>query len=377
MPKKILFFIESLEVGGAEKSLATLLNTCKFQDFSVDLMLLTPGAFLNEIPSHINVIVLKRLKASFLKRLKFYILKKINIGELHSSQFFWKVFKNDFTMIDKQYDIAIAYSQGFSTYFIADKVKAQSKYSWVNIDYKKAGYNMKFDFSFYNRYNKVIAVSEDVKKGITQELSNIGESFPVEVIKDITDINVVRKKALSQLKVNFDHKAINIVTVCRLEKQKGLFLAVESCAWLKEKKYPIKWYVIGEGSERKNLQQLIMKNKLHDSFFLLGADSNPYPYMEGCNIYVQTSLFEGLGLTVVEASYLNKPIVCTNFPTAFDILEDEKTGLIAKMNAADIASKVERLILDKSFRLSLSNNLRKKENRDHEVSIQQIEQLLR
>ena len=376
MPKKILFFIESLEVGGAEKSLVTLLNSTKFEGYSVDLMLLKKGTFINEVPSHVNVILLENLKTSLFKRLKFYILNRINTGALHSSQNFWKVFQNDFEKIDKKYDVAIAYSQGFSTYFIAEKTEAQKKYSRLNTDYKKAGYNIKFDLPFYEKFNKVIAVSKDAERGLVEQLKTIGKILSFQVIKDITDQEYILKQSLKPLQIDFNSKAVNIVTVCRLVTEKGLFLAVEACALLIKKNYKINWYVIGDGSERKKLQQMIIQENLQNSFFLLGADSNPYPYMKACDIYVQTSLFEGLGLTVIEASYLNKPIVCTNFPTAYDILVDEETGLLAEMNAESIGAQIERLILSKDLKNLFTTNLLTLVNNDKEITLHQIAKLL-
>lgn len=376
MAKKLLFFIESLEVGGAEKSLVTLLNSVKFQNYSIDLMMLKGGTFLKEVPGDVNIIFVEDLHPSIFKRFRYFIAKKIKKHNLHQAQYFWEIFKNDYRKVNKKYDVAIAYSQGFATYFVGQKIDALQKYAWVNIDYKKAGYDIEFDFPFYEKFNKIVAVSKDVEKGLFSELKKIGKNLSVEVIKDITDRNRVRQHALKCLKINFNDNVINIVTVCRLVKQKGLFLAVQACSLLKKKNYKINWYVIGEGSERKNLQQLIIKENLQNSFFLLGADPNPYPYMKACDIYVQTSLFEGLGLTVIEASYLNKPIVCTNFPTVYDILVDEKTGLIVEMDSGRIVAKIERLILDKGLRDCLSGNLEKVDSNDKETTLQKFEKLL-
>lgn len=376
MAKKLLFFIESLDVGGAEKSLVALLNAAKFDGFAVDLMMLKKGTFFTDLPSHINVIILEESNISLFKRIKFYILNKVNTQNLHSAQNFWRVFQSNFQKVKKKYDVAISYSQGFSTYFIAEKVEAERKYSWVNIDYKKAGYDMKFDYPFYEKFDKVIAVSEDVEKGLKHELKNIQKNLPIEIIRDITNDKILKQQALEPLTITFDKKAINIVTVCRLVKQKGLFLAVEACSLLIKNNYKVNWYVIGEGAERKNLEKLIGLKQLQNSFFLLGADANPYPYMKACDIYVQTSLFEGLGLTVIEASYLNKPIVCTNFPTAYDILKDNETGLIAEMNAEAIAKQIERLINNEELREYLINNLAHLKNTDMEESLKNFHKLL-
>ena len=109
---------------------------------------------------------------------------------------------------------------------------------------------------------------------------------------------------------------------------------------------------------------------------MLGAKINPYPYMKACDIYVQTSLFEGLGLTVIEAAILQKPIVCTNFPTAYNILKDNETGLIAEMNPNAIAEQIEKLIKDESLRKKLISNLEQQENKDKEQSLLQFENLI-
>ena len=143
-----------------------------------------------------------------------------------------------------------------------------------------------------------------------------------------------------------------------------------------KKKYPIEWFVVGEGGERNNLEKLINEKNLSDSFRLVGAYPNPYPYMKNCDIYVQTSLFEGLGLTVIEASYLAKPIVCTNFPTAYTIIKNEETGLITEMNAEAIAEGIERLINDKDLRDRLVSNLENLKNQDKEITLQKVDKLL-
>ncbi len=377
MPKKLLFFIESLDVGGAEKSLTALLNSANFENFKIDLMMLKKGTFFTDVPPHVNVIILEKLKSSLFKRIKFYILNKTNPAKLHSSQNFWTVYKNEFKKVENRYDVAISYSQGFSTYFIAERVQADKKYAWVNIDYKKAGYNIKFDLPFYKKFNKVIAVSADVDNGLSHELKNIGEKLPVKIIKDITDVKVVREQALIPLKTNFDQNVINIVTVCRLVKQKGLYLAVEACAILTDRNFKVNWYVVGEGAERKSLEKLVASKNLQKSFFLMGADPNPYPYMQACDIYVQTSLFEGLGLTVIEAACLHKPIVSTDFPTIYGIIKDGETGLIAEMNAESIADKIQLLMENSKLRDHLVSNLEKEENKYKEETLCKIENLLK
>ena len=77
---------------------------------------------------------------------------------------------------------------------------------------------------------------------------------------------------------------------------------------------------------------------------LWGMQPNPYPYMAAADIYVQTSRFEGFGLTIAEAKILGKPIVSTNFDVVHDQLKHEVNGLIAEMTPESLAEEVLRFI---------------------------------
>lgn len=374
--KRLVFVIESLHLGGAEKSLVTLLSNLDYSRYSVDLILfINGGVFEKFIPLEVNVIRDLYPKISFYSRVKYKMYKMIYKNTFHNASLFWKATNACFTKHFKQYDIAISYSQGLATYYTATYINAIKKVSWLNTDYQKAGYSIAFDYPFYKKYNQVITVSNEAFKSFNEVLKSNNYKLEQQVIKDIIDENFLKLQANKKNLSLFNEDEIKIVTVCRLAKEKGLSLAIESCKNLMNKGYKVHWYIVGEGSERTYLERLIKSNKLEHNFTLVGMTENPYPYMKDCDIYVQTSLFEGLGLSIIEASYLNKPIVCTNFPTVYSILEHEKTGLIAEMNAIDIANNIERLILDKNLKKVLIKNLTNKENNDKEISLQKVNEL--
>jgi glycosyltransferase involved in cell wall biosynthesis len=376
MKIKLVFVIESLHLGGAEKSLVTLLQNLDTDKYEIDLITFHKEGFFKEfVPKEINQKSIPFPSLSFLNRVK-YAFKRKFIKDYHHAQLFWPIIAKYFKLQETSYDIAIAYNQGFATYFVNDYIKASKKIAWLNIDYKIAGYNINFDFNFYKNYYKVIAVSEEAKKGLEIELKKIKKELTIDVIKDIVDKEIVLKQSIKIQEIAFKPNIINLVTVCRLAKQKGLYLLIETTKLLKDKGYFFNWYVVGEGEERKFLENQIKENKLEDFIFLVGATNNPYPYMKNCDIYIQTSLFEGLGLTVVEASYLSKPIVCTNFPTAFSILKNEETGLICEMNAQVISEAIIRLIVDEELRHKLIYNLSLKENSDKRKTLKKMERLL-
>lgn len=376
MKKHIVFVIESLQLGGAEKSLVTLLQNLDYTIYAVDLITFHSGGFFHDLlPAQVNHRVVSFPSLSFSDRIRYKSRRFSNKDNVHHAQLLWPIISKYFNVQSKFYDIAIAYNQGLATYYTSEFIQAKVKYAWLNTDYKKAGYKISLDYPFYSNFNKVITVSPEAEASFKQALNENGKTIEVDIIKDITDKKIIHQQAEKPLKTNFDSSKINIVSVGRLAAPKGFHLAVEACKILKENGYDINWYVIGEGSERQRLEELIQSHKLTNNFFLLGADTNPYPYMKACDIYVQTSLFEGLGLTVIEASYLNKPIVCTNFPTVYGIIENEETGLITEMNATAISNRVERLIKCKKLRAKFSTNLEILENKDKELSLKKVKAL--
>lgn len=375
--KHLVFVIESLHLGGAEKSLVTLLQNLDYKKNKVDLIVFNKGGiFENSVPKGVSVIYKSMHSLSFTERVRFKLVKQFNLKKQHTAQLLWKIIQNKFEKVTKKYDVAIAYNQGFATYYVERYLSAKLKAAWLNTDYQKAGYDINFDYPIYKQYNSIIAVSPEAKAGLVAELQKIDRDLQVNIIKDISNKSSIRKRSKELKIVNFDNLKINIVTVGRLVKAKGLHLAVQCCRILKDNGYPVHWYVVGEGSERKYIENLIIINKLQNNFTLVGMTENPYPYMKDCDIYVQTSLFEGLGLTVIEASYLNKPIVSTNFPTVYGILKDSETGLIAEMNAESIAKKVELLITNENLKAKLVANLSTATNRDKETTLLQFEKLI-
>jgi len=375
--KNILFVIESLHFGGAEKSLVTLLNSLNLDQFRIDLMLFNRGGIFEKyVPDKVNIIDGQKIEIKLFDRIKYKLCRIFNLKKRHNAQILWKTVKNKYSYFPHKYDIAIAYNQGFASYYTEKYIQAGKKYLWLNTDYKNAGYNIVYDYPIYSDYSKIIAVSEEAKHSIESELRKIKKHLNIEIIKDITDYAIIKKQITEKPSYTFKENVINVVSVGRLAKHKGFSLAIESCKKLIEKGYKINWYIVGKGQERPYLEAMITQFELQDRLFLTGATDNPYPYINACDIYVQTSLFEGLGLTVIEAAYLDKPIVTTNFPSVYGIIEHEKTGLISEMNADSIATSVERLINDKSLVNSFVKNLnRQDKEKDKKNTLKQIYEL--
>lgn len=392
--KKILFMINDLSIGGSEKSLVALLNSIDYSKYSVDLLVLKKGGKFEEflpnevkkldVPEYYKYLNKDNLNISLLKKTKYTICRlksSINLRinnlkskKINNQQIFYKEQKNILEMLEKNYDVAIAYAQGFPTYFISEKVKANKKIAWINCDYSYTLYDKKFDENYYENINNIIAVSESGKKSILRV--NNKYSDKVKVIKDIINPKLIKKMA-SENEASFDKETVNILTVARLVlNYKGYDLAIKTAKLLKDKGYKFKWYVVGDGVNKEDILKLIEVNDIKKEFILLGSKSNPYPYMKNCDIYVQPSRIEGFGLTVMEAKILKKPIVCTNFSTAKEIINHNEDGLIVGMNENLIFNGIRKYIDDNIFKQSIITKLCKEEEYDSTSEIEKIYKLI-
>src|SRR5690625_3518785 len=125
--KKIVFFVESMHCGGAERSLLSLLSNLDADKYNIDLFVIRKGGeFEKFIPEWIKYKSLD-LNFSLIGRVKYKLHSLLN-SKTHKAQLFWRSFKNEIKTYEETYDIAVGWGQGFATYFTAEKIKAKRKY---------------------------------------------------------------------------------------------------------------------------------------------------------------------------------------------------------------------------------------------------------
>lgn len=382
MKKKILFIIDSLNCGGAEKSLVSLLPLLDYQKYDIDLMMISRGGTFEQfIPSEVNIINYIPHKSGlpsyiFFKFCLLIFSLRIRFNNLfgikrHGAETYWSTVGRAIAPLKQKYDIAIAYQQGFPTYYVAQKVTAQKKIAWVNTDITHAGYRKSFNQRFYDIYNHIIPVSKQLETVIVQEYDNI--MHKTTVIYDILNNRLIKQLAQSSLCTN---NKVTFTTVARLTEPKGHSLAIDAAKELKNRGLDFIWQFIGDGPLRTNIKRRITECGLEHNIMLLGEQSNPYPYIQNCDIYVQTSIFEGFGLTIGEAKILHKPIVSTNFKVIHNQLTNGVNGIIVSMNGKDIANAIVNLLTDADLKTRLIDNLTKENNNTIVSEPQKLMQLL-
>ena len=221
MKKKSLFIvIESLIAAGAEKSLISFLSVLDYSRFEVDLQLFRYGGeFERFIPKEVHLLppfeYTKFLEKGFLSQIISFDFKKIWARLMYSiairkgttyhvdkARLYYKYVFPCLSKNPKKYDVAIGYAQGLPTFYVADKVSANIRFSWVNASYRLEGLNKMFQRQFYKNINHIILVSDsacNLFKEVYPEFA-----YKMSVIWDIQNAAFIQQMSLESPQWNMD-----------------------------------------------------------------------------------------------------------------------------------------------------------------------------
>ena len=389
--KKILFVINTMGQGGAEVALIELMKELpKLTECRIDLyVMLGQGELIDSVPPHVNLLnrkmdatgvlssggrrhLFRHTTAKLISRFSGprnlpYMVKNYRImrrsGNVISKNILWKAVSDGTAPPKEKYDLAIAFIEGASAYYVADRVDADVKATFVHIDYHKAGYTRSLDHGCYDRFQAIYCVSQDVRKAFLSAYPELADR--THVFRNIIDPSGIIEKSKSGTGFEDGFDGVRIVSVGRLVKQKSYETAIEAAAMLKERGHHFRWYVFGEGEERVFLEGEIKKSGLESEFVLYGAVRNPFPFLREAQIYVQCSKFEGQSIAVREAKVLGMPIVLSLSSGNHDQLTDGVDGIYVGTDALSVADGIERLIVDPGLRKRLGEAAAQS-NQEHE-----------
>ncbi len=362
MKTKILFIMSSLRNGGAERSLVNLLQLFDYQKYEVDLLLFQEeGIFLEQLPNEVHILhdydILHLLYAKGNNRIKgikhplltfdhywgtFWARKKTE-SMYASRQYRWEHYYKDRipSIKTKKYDVAISYLHGEQLYYLVDKVDAKRKIAWIHTDYSKLNALEEHDLKYMRQVDSVVSISNICVETLCKTFPSIKEKFCM--LPNLTSSSSIKYLAEKEYPKEYEGDEFKIVSVGRLIHLKGFDMAVDAASILKENGLKFSWFILGDGELKTELNMQIKNKNVDDCVFLLGATDNPYKYMDGADILVQTSRYEGKSVVLDEAKILGKPIVVTNYDTVKDQVNDNE-GVIVNMSSEAIAAGIMKII---------------------------------
>lgn len=375
MKKKVLILADRLDIGGVQKSLISLLQSIDYSKYEVHLVLAGQGALNKYLPEEVNIIQPPKyyswifiprenpVKAFFksmglninFARFAFFIIKGLLINNMGKArQQLLQSCMHTLPPYDGIYDVAIDYTGNFMPLML-NKATATRKVSWIHSDYRILGRDKDLDIENYGLLDSIVVVSETCYEIFASEFPQYKDK--AVIMPNILVKSQIQKMSMEKVDFDIDFLGVKILSVTRLDPNKGLEISIKACKKLIDERYDVKWYVLGDGPERTKLEKMIQFYDLKDRFILLGSKVNPYPYMKQADIIVHSSLFEGKSIAIDEAMLLAKPIILTDYPTAKDQIESGVNGLICDISIDGVYAAVSLLLENTKLRRRLIHNL--------------------
>lgn len=354
--QNLLFLIESLSGGGAEKVLSVLLKHIDKTKFDITLCtIVDTGVYAEEVRKYVKYtsVLGNPCKKSLLGKILYKILYLL-IYRILPCQLIYSLF------IPKGNDIEIAFVEGFCTKILSYSTnKKAKKIAWVHIDlinnhwitsiYK----DKKEEKQSYQKYNKIIGVSNTATNAINQ-LYNINNA--ITLYNPIENDNVI-KRANEFISLPPKTQAIRMVTVGRFVPQKAYDRLLRVIKRLYEDGYSIELWILGDGEQRPMLKEYINTHSLNEIVTLWGFQKNPYPYLKHSDIFVCSSVSEGYSTAVTEALILELPVVTTLCSGMNELLIDGKCGLITENSEYGLYSGIKYVLDNPSLLISYKQNI--------------------
>ena len=327
MKRKVLFVIESLAGGGAEKVLSVLIKHFDYNKYEVTVCpIVNEGIYCEDVRkqvTHYKPII--SYKGSSLSRLWNRIKYKLVYSYLPLS---W-VYK---WFVPQGHDVEIAFCEGFLTKLLSHANSKAKKIAWVHTDLKdnpwpiKSGIyqDLEEERNAYRNFHRIVCVSQSAHQSFCDLYGFEDKTITICNPIDVNDIwsKVGHKKC--------EEGTVRLISVGRLVPQKGYDRLLKVVKRLHDNGYLVDLLILGEGSERETLEKYVESHDMQSYVALPGFSENPYQEMSESDLFVCSSRAEGFSLVIAEAMVLGIPVVSTYCSGPNELLQEGKFGMLVE-----------------------------------------------
>lgn len=321
MKKKILFLINTLRDGGAEKILVDIVNGMDPHKYDIEVKLIYKrGVYLDKLNSNVKLSYMTGDPKSFVARQVSRMLPRMSSEILHH------------LFIKEKYDVEVAFLEGYATKIVAGAPKCTRKLAWVHCDVMKTEwitgvYKNDEEFSkCYKKIDEVVCVSESVKEAFLQRFGDVTKlTVKYNPVNDV----LIREKAKEAVSLKPSPNKVTLISLGRFTYPKNFGRLLKAIKMVRDE-YPVELWLLGDGEQRKELEEYVNANRLNDIVTMPGFISNPYPYIKQADVYACSSIYEGFSTAATEALVLGTPVLTTDVSGMREMLGDSEYGLIAE-----------------------------------------------
>ena len=366
--KQLLFVVHQMNVGGVQKALLSALDAIDYDEYDVTLYVRkNRRELLPRVNARVGKIIVNEDAARYYRRPKAIALHLLGrlaklcggSGERWEERLKQYVIdagmryeKANYFSDGKRYDIAVSYIQGYTAWFTARYVDADKK---IMFFHGSTDEHNALHHEIMCAFDRIVAVNEGCQTMLQTTYPEYADK--IIYIENYVDGDLIRAEAEKET-VDRQNAAVVLCTCGRMTPVKGFDLAVAAAQRLKEQGLDFLWYFVGDGPERENLERQIREAGLEDNITITGMLENPYPYIAGCDIYVQPSREESYGLAITEAQILRRPVISTDTVGGKSLVRDGENGLLAAIDGESLAEKIWLLANDSALWERISSNRR-------------------
>ena len=354
---KILFRHRSMEMGGVEKVMLSLMNNLDREKFEMTVCLnLNQGELRDEFPSHVRKVYLTDGKEDFSKN---KIIQKIQLFQRR--QKLEKLRKNpeivDREYLKENYDIEIGMTYNDFEPVLNSSNKNSKKVGWFHseIQVPKLQPLVPKILEHFPQFHYMIYCSEKIKNLMHEHYPNL--NYPKEsVIINAIPIEEIKQKANADFLLPNAESNI-FVSVGRLHTRKGYHKLMDAHKKLLNEGFQHTVIIIGDGEELPNLLEQQKNLGVQKSFVFAGNQMNPYPFIKNADFFIMPSESEAWPLVIAEALILQKPIIATKVGDVESMIEDRKTGYLIDYDTNEIYVAMKEFLTNEKLVSDLRENL--------------------
>lgn len=341
--KKVLFIINSLGGGGAEKALIEFLRHIDYARYEVSLCLVFhEGCYLNDVPPEVRIFSLYEREWNFAHRKSLKLYRKHGLRTLLRLRARRK--------IRGHYDAIVSFLEGDALLF-HDMVRdrARRNITWLHCDLRLFHWTRKTfrcdrdEELAYSRMDAIVFCSHITLESFEQ-MYRI--DVPKTVIYNIIDGDSIRRQAAAAV----PHDTFTVTAVGSLSEVKSHDRLIRVARMFKDADYRLRFQIVGTGALEVPLKRLRDELGLQDSVRFLGFRKPPYPFMKASDVFVSTSRSEAASLVICEAMTLGVPIVATRTGASEEFLGDDRYGIVTGHSDEEIFEGLRRMVDDETLR---------------------------
>lgn len=327
--KVAIFYSGGRYFGGIEQYLVDLFDNVDKNDIELELLSMGEWPLTDRL-----------LKNNH--RVTFLDKKRVSVKTIKLAGDY--LISNNFNLLVSQGVVANAYARSISLFYKIPNLV--TVHSIMGGDYSNL-----FSRFMYKLIDRLTRFSTDSYIAVSEYLKS--EMVKGGIAKD--KITVIHNGIKIRPSKKHDGKLNIIGSVGRLHSVKGYDLLIQAFAKLDDKKVLLK--IAGEGPELNKLKNLAVELGVEDRVEFVGFKKDIYKFLDSVDVYIQPSLTEGFGLSVVEAMSQGLPVIVTPAGSLKEIVKDRQTGVISKdLWPENIAIAIEKLLKDKKLAEKLGKN---------------------